>query len=80
MTTCPVAHDYDPLAPSTARDAYPMLMQMRNDDPEFCLPDLDHYIVTRYNDIERVLLDRDTWSASTVATAPTCTTAAKAIA
>ena len=27
-------------------------------------PELDHYIVTRYDDIERVLLDRDTWSAS----------------
>jgi len=35
-----------------------------NDGPVFYLPDLDHYIVTRYDDIERVLLDRDTCSAA----------------
>lgn len=64
MTTCPVAHDYDPLEPSTVRDPYPVLTRMRNEGPVFYLPELDHYIVTRYDDIERVLLDRDTWSAA----------------
>jgi cytochrome P450 len=64
VTTCPVAHDYDPLEPSTVRDPYPLLTLMRDDGPVFYLPDLDHYIVTRYDDIERVLLDRDTWSAA----------------
>ncbi len=28
------------------------------------MPELDHYIITRYDDIEQVLLDRETWSAS----------------
>ena len=64
MTTCPVAHDYDPLAPSMLRDPYPVLTQLREDGPVFYLPELDHYIVTRYDDIEQVLLDRDTWSAA----------------
>jgi cytochrome P450 len=64
VTTCPVAHDYDPLEPKTVRDPYPALTQMRNDGPVFYLPELDHYIVTRYDGVERVLLDRDTWSAS----------------
>jgi cytochrome P450 len=64
MTTCPVAHDYDPLAPSMLRDPYPVLTQLREDGPVFYLPELDHYIVTRFDDIERVLLDRETWSAA----------------
>ncbi len=63
MTSCPVAHDYDPLAPSIVRDPYPVLTHLREEGPVFYLPDLDHYIVTRYDDIEAVLLDRDTWSA-----------------
>ena len=25
LSACPVAHDYDPLAPSTLRDPYPVL-------------------------------------------------------
>ena len=64
MTTCPVAHDYDPLAPAIVRDPYPILTRMRDDGPVFYLPELDHYIVTRYDDVERVLLDRETWSAA----------------
>jgi cytochrome P450 len=64
MTSCPVAHNYDPLAPAIVRDPYPVLTSLREDGPVFYLPDLDHFIVTRYDDIEAVLLDRDTWSAS----------------
>jgi cytochrome P450 len=64
MTSCPVAHDYDPLAPATVRDPYPVLTRMRDEGPVFYLPDLDHYVVTRYDDVERVLLARETWSAS----------------
>lgn len=61
---CPVAHDYDPLDPATVLDPYPVLNHLRDEGPVFYLPELDHYIVTRYGDIEQVLLDRDTWSAS----------------
>ncbi len=64
MTQCPVAHGYDPLAPSTVLDPYSALNQLRTEGPVFHLPELDHYIVTRYDDVERVLLDRDTWSAA----------------
>jgi cytochrome P450 len=64
VSTCPVAHDYDPLAPSTLRDPYPVLTRLRDEGPVFYLPALDHYIVTRYDEIEQVLLDRETWSAS----------------
>ena len=82
MSACPVAHDYDPLAPSTLRDPYPVLTEMREAGPVFYLPELDHYIVTRYDDIERVLLDRDTWSASNASSPlnPVCPAAQEVLA
>ena len=61
---CPVAHGYDPLAPETLLDPYPVLNRLRTEGPVFYLPELDHYVVTRYDDVERVLLDRATWSAA----------------
>jgi cytochrome P450 len=64
MATCPVAHDYDPLEPSTVLNPYPVLNGLRREGPVFYLPDLDHYIVTRFDDIEAILMDRETWSAA----------------
>ena len=69
MTTCPVAHGYDPLDPATVQDPYPVFGRLREEGPVFFLPELDHYIVTRYDDVEQILLDRDTWSAS-IASSP----------
>lgn len=64
MSECPVAHGYDPLDPATVLDPYPVLNELRDEGPVFYLPELDHYIITRYEDVEQVLLDRETWSAS----------------
>lgn len=64
MTACPIAHGFDPLDPEVVADPYPSLSKLRLEGPVFYLPNLDHYIVTRYDDIEAILLDRDTWSAS----------------
>lgn len=64
MTGCPVAHGYDPLESTTVLDPYPVFNRLRDEGPVFYMPELDHYIVTRYDDVEQVLLDRDTWSAS----------------
>src|ERR1700689_2209199 len=64
MPTCPVADGYDPLDPSIVADPYPALQRLREEGPVFYLPGLDHYIVTRFDDIEGVLKDRDTWSAA----------------
>jgi cytochrome P450 len=61
---CPVAHGYDPLAPDTLLDPYSALNPLRDAGPVFYLPELDHYIVTRYDDVEQVLFDRETWSAA----------------
>jgi cytochrome P450 len=64
MPTCPIAHGYDPLDPSIVADPYPALQRLREEGPVFYLSELDHYIVTRFDDIEQILKDRDTWSAS----------------
>lgn len=61
---CPVAHGYDPLDPITVLDPYPVFNRLREEGPVFHLPEFDHYIVTRFEDIEQVMLDRDTWSAA----------------
>jgi cytochrome P450 len=64
MPTCPIAHGYDPLDPAVVADPYPALRILRQDGPVFYIPGLDHYIVTRYDDIEAILKDRETWSAA----------------
>jgi cytochrome P450 len=64
MSTCPIAHGYDPLDPAVVADPYPSLQALREDGPVFYIPSLDHYIVTRFDDIEAVLKDRETWSAA----------------
>ncbi len=64
MSECPVAADYDPLDPAVLDDPFPTLKRLRTAGPVFFLPSLDHYIVTRYGDIEKILMDRATWSAA----------------
>ena len=64
MTECPVAHGYDLLAPEVVSDPYPLLRHWRTETPVFYVPGIDHYVVTRYEDIEGMLLDRETWSAA----------------
>jgi cytochrome P450 len=78
--TCPIAHGYDPLAPEIVADPYPTFNELRDAGPVFYLPELDHYIITRYDDIVQVLLDRETWSAANASSPlnPPCP-AAKAI-
>ena len=42
--------------------------RLREEGPVFYLPGLDHYIVTRFDDIEAILKDRVTWSAANAST------------
>jgi cytochrome P450 len=79
---CPVAHGYDPLAPSTVLDPYPVLNGLRRESPVFYVPELDHYLVTRMDDILGVLTDRETWSASNASSPliPICERAQKVLA
>jgi len=63
MPECPVAHGYDLLDPAVVADPYPLLDHWRSTNPVFYVPDIEHYVITRYADVENVLLDRETWSA-----------------
>jgi cytochrome P450 len=82
MTKCPVAQDYDPLDPTIVRNPYPALNRLRREGPVFYLPDLDHYLVTRFDDVQAILLDRDTWSASNASSPliPVCPAAQEVLA
>jgi cytochrome P450 len=61
---CPVAHGYDPLDPATLTNPFPQIAALRSDAPVAHMPSYDHYVVLKYDDIERMLFDRDSWSAS----------------
>jgi cytochrome P450 len=61
---CPVAKGFDLLDPAMVLDPYPVLNTWREETPVFYAPDLDHYVITRFDDVLQILLDRDTWSAS----------------
>jgi len=64
MTKCPVAVDYDLLDPAMTVDPYPVLNRWRDETPVFYVPEVDHYVVTRFDEVVAILLDRDTWSAA----------------
>jgi cytochrome P450 len=61
---CPVAAGFDLLDPAMVLNPYPALTTWRDETPVFFAPELDHYVVTRYDDVLPILLDRDTWSAA----------------
>jgi cytochrome P450 len=65
---CPVAEGFDLLDPMLVLDPYPTLNTWRDKTPVFFVPELDHYVVTRFDDVQQILLDRDTWSAANAST------------
>jgi cytochrome P450 len=61
--TCPVSHGVGWLEQGFLVDPYPRLADLRAESPVFFDEELDHYVVTRYADVEACLLDRDTFVA-----------------
>jgi cytochrome P450 len=61
---CPVAAGFDPLDPTFLTDPFPTLAELREQGPIFFHPDFELFFLTRYEDIEAVLLDRDTFAAA----------------
>jgi hypothetical protein len=57
---CPA---FDPFAPSYLGDPYPVFAQLRAEAPVRYEPGLDHFVVSRYEDIRAVLADPATYSA-----------------
>jgi cytochrome P450 len=55
---------WDPYDTALLADPYPAWRRMREDAPLYYNEQYDFYAVTRYDDVQRVLADRDTFSSS----------------
>jgi cytochrome P450 len=64
VSGCPVSHEVPWFERSFQRDPYSVLTAYREESPVFFDPELGHYIVTRYADIEQILTDRETFAAA----------------
>jgi cytochrome P450 len=61
---CPVLHHFDPLAQDFLADPYQTVSAWRSESAVFYEPSLDHYVVTRYRDIQQIMSDRAHFSAA----------------
>jgi cytochrome P450 len=62
---CPVHADFDPLSEEFLADPYAVMAELPlAETPVFYAPAIDYYVVTRYEDIETVFLDPETFSAA----------------
>lgn len=66
---CPVQADFDPLSPTFVADPFSVLAALPHEMRVFYAPSIDYYVVTRYADIEAILLDPVSYS-SAIAMAP----------
>ena len=67
---CPVNESFDPLSADFLADPYAVLAALpRREQPVFFAPSIGYYVLTRYADIEQVLMDPAAYSAA-VAQAP----------
>src|SRR5262245_56090252 len=64
QSACPVHADFDPLSPSFLADPFAVLASLPPETPVFYAPSIDYYVVTRFADIEAILLDEETYSAA----------------
>ena len=51
--------DFRPDAPEFLRDPFPTFRRMREEDPVHWSPRLKSWVLTRYDDVRQVLLDRE---------------------
>lgn len=63
---CPVAHGLTPLSPEYWQDPYSQFARLRAHAPIVYVPELDHYVVTRYDEIVTIFKDRVNFSARNV--------------
>jgi cytochrome P450 len=66
---CPVSHEFNPLSSGYMADPFPAFAALREQAAVSYVPQLNVYAVSRYAEVERVLLDRETFS-SLEATSP----------
>jgi cytochrome P450 len=62
---CPVHSKFDPLSPEYLQDPFAVMRELpAREAPVFYAPAIDYYVVTRYEDIEAIFLDHETFSAA----------------
>jgi cytochrome P450 len=63
-TACPVAQTFDPFQSGYLADPYPTFARLRAAGPVHYAPSIDMFVVTRYDDIDEILRDAETFSAA----------------
>ncbi len=58
----PVDPDFDPLDPDYLADPYPYFVKFRKEAPIFYAPKIDFWVVSRYEDIAKIVKDPETFS------------------
>ncbi len=64
MTELAAAPVYDPFQEPLLADPYPFFAWARANAPVFHAHEIDHWVVSRYDDVKRILLDPETYSAA----------------
>jgi cytochrome P450 len=73
--------EFDPFSAAYVADPYPFLADARRAAPAFFSPELDHWVVTRYDDIREILVTPSRFSAANALApfTPPCPAAAAAL-
>lgn len=58
----PVDPNFDPLSPEYLADPYPFYARFRREAPVFYAPKIDFWVVSRYEDVARIVKDHETFS------------------
>ena len=64
---CPVSHfaaEFNPFDEQYQQDPYPVFKAVREQEPVFYSPEIDYWIVSRYEDIIEIFKDTESYSAS----------------
>ena len=67
-----IGQQFNPFTPSTQRDLHGLLARARSEQPVFYSPALQMWVVTRYDDVVRVLRDPGLFSSSPRAASCPC--------
>lgn len=71
---CPIsdlAAGFNPFAGAFLNDPYAYLAPALEQEPVFYSPEIDHWVITRYDDVREVFQDFDNWSAANTLSAVT---------
>jgi cytochrome P450 len=66
VSPCPaygVAESYVPFSRENLSDPYPFMAEARKNSPVFYSPDIDYWIISRYEDVKEILRDHTRFSA-----------------